>query len=231
METVLQVLAGDPNNKKLSESQNGVKFRSICSDCNSLLGHSYDPTINEFASSVGRYIKSGLQFPSIINHKTRPAVLMRGILGHLIAAKADFDEVVFDVQVRNFFFDTSKPIPEQIHIFYWLYPYSQIVIMRDIVMPAVRGNFDDMGFFHILKYFPMAFLITDKNNYENLFELTQYRNLSLTDEVEIPIQLDRVEHPYWPEIVDDGNILVGCSSVKSSVSARPRMRSMISRLH
>ncbi|MGE0156174.1 MAG: hypothetical protein AB7T17_04015 [Geobacter sp.] len=224
METVFQVFSGDPKKRKLSESQNGVKFRSICQECNSLLGHTYDPIINEFAISVGRYINSGLQFPQVVSHKTRPAALMRGILGHLIAAKADFEEVLFDVQVRDFFFDTTLPIPEQIHIFYWLYPYSQIVVMRDFVMPAVRGNFNDMGFFQVLKYFPVAFLITDKKSYGGLLELTQYRNLSLTDEVEIPIQLDRIEHPYWPEMVDEGNILVGGKSLQSSISARPRVR-------
>jgi len=226
METLFNVFAGDPKDRKLSESQNGVKFRSICQECNELLGHTYDPVINEFAISTGRYLKSNLSFPQIITHKTRPAALMRGLLGHLIAAKAEFDEVLFDVQVRNFFFDITAPIPEQIHIFYWLYPYSQIVIMRDFVMPAVRGDFDTVGFFHVLKYFPIAYLFTDKKSYEGLFELTQYRNLSLADEVDIPIQLNRVEHPYWPEMVDDGNILLGGRSLKSSISASPRGRKL-----
>lgn len=227
METLFQVFAGDRDNRKISESQNGVKFRSICKECNELLGHTYDPVINEFAISVGRYIKSGLSFPQTVSHKTRPVALMRGLLGHLLAAKADFEEVLFDVQVRDFFFDITAPIPEQIHIYYWLYPYSQIVIMRDFVMPAIRGNFDEMGFFHVLKYLPIAYLFSDKKSYEGLFELTQYRNLSLEDEIDIPIQLDRVEHQYWPEMVDEGNILVGGRSIRSSISASPRERKLI----
>ena len=59
METVFEIMTGDRDKPKLSESQNGVKYRTICSDCNSLLGREYDPTINDFAKSVGRYLKSG----------------------------------------------------------------------------------------------------------------------------------------------------------------------------
>lgn len=224
METLLQVFTGDPKKRYLSESQNGVKYRSICRECNELLGHTYDPIIREFACSVGRYIRTNLQFPPVIHHRTRPTALMRGILGHLLASKADFDEVLTDVQIRSFFFDVRKTIPNEIHIYYWLYPYSQIVIIRDFVMPAVRGNFGEFGFFHVLKYFPIAYLISDKPKYENLFELSRYRHLPLEEEIDIPIQLDRIEHPYWPEIVDDGNFIAGGQSITSSISAKPRNR-------
>jgi hypothetical protein len=227
METVLQVLVENPEKQKLSESQNGVKYRTICKECNELLGRKYDPVINEFAISVGRYLKSVLHFPRRIHHKTRLAALMRGLLGHLLAAKAEFDEVIFDQKVREFFFDFRKPIPEEIHIFYWLYPYKQVVIMRDFAMPAVRGNFDDIGFFHTLKYFPIGYLVCDKPQYEGLFAITEYRNLSIDEEVEIPIQLDRTEHPYWPEIVDEGNALFGGQSLTSSIFARPRDRLIV----
>ena len=44
-------LAGDP---KLRESQNGLKFRTLCRECNNLLGTKYDPEIMDFAS-LSRY--------------------------------------------------------------------------------------------------------------------------------------------------------------------------------
>lgn len=228
METVFQVFTHEPGKRQLQESQQGVKFRTICAECNSLLGHKYDPVLNDFSISVGRYLKSVLTFPSIINLRTRPGALMRGLLGHLIAAKTDFDETVFDEQVREYFFDEWKSVPTGIHLFYWLYPYIQTVIMRDFAMPAVRGNFGrGAGVFHTLKYFPIAYLVTNLSKYEGLFELTQYRNLGSDDETEIPIQLNRIEHPFWPEMVDDGNILLGSKSGASSVSARPRRRLLV----
>lgn len=99
IDTVFQVFAGDASTRMVRESQNGVKFRTICSDCNSLLGFRYDPIINDFAITVGRYLNSNLHFPEIISHRTRPAALMRGLLGHLIAAKNEIDKVKFDIQV------------------------------------------------------------------------------------------------------------------------------------
>jgi hypothetical protein len=46
--------------------------------------------------------------------------------------------------------------------------------IRDVVMPSVRGNLETMGFFSILKYFPMAYLICDLDQYEGLDDLTLY---------------------------------------------------------
>lgn len=227
VETVFQVFAGDPAKRQLHESQNGVKYRTICKECNSLLGLKYDPVINDFSVSVGRYIKSNLKFPHLINHPTRPSALMRGILGHLVAAKAEFEQVSFDLQVREYFFDETKPVPAGIYIYYWLYPYTNIVVMRDFCMPAVRGNYGDFGVFHTLKYFPVAYLVTDKPRYEGLLELTQYRNLALDEEVEIPIQLNRVEPPLWPEMIDKGNLLLAGQSIASSILARPRGRKVV----
>ena len=156
METVFQIFAGDRKDRKLRKSQNGVKFRTICESCNERLGHKYDPIIKEFAFSVGRYLKAVLTFPKIIHHKTKPVALIRGILGHLLAAKAEYDKVVFDEKVRTFLFDETAVIPDEIHVYYWLYPYPQVIIMNDFVMPARRGDFGEVGLFHTLKYFPVA---------------------------------------------------------------------------
>lgn len=222
METLLYVFTRKEEVRKIRESQNGIKFRTICKECNEFLGVNYDTVINDFASSVGRYLKSQLKFPETLHHKTKPVRLMRGILGHFLAAKAEFDEVLFDQQVRQFIFDEDEAIPENIHIFYWVYPYDCTIILRDFGMPAIRGNFKGFGFFQTLKYFPVAYLISDKPRYENLLELTKYRTYGINDEVEIPIQLSRVEHHYWPEMVDRGNILFGGQAVAGSVTASPK---------
>lgn len=44
METVFSLMAGDSEQAKFRESQNGMKYRTICSDCNSYLGSEFDPT-------------------------------------------------------------------------------------------------------------------------------------------------------------------------------------------
>jgi len=222
MENLLYVFTRKKEVRKIRESQNGIKFRTICKECNEFLGVNYDTVVNEFAISVGRYLKTQIKLPEMLHHKTKPVRLMRGILGHLLAAKAEFDNVLFDQQVRRFIFDVNEEIPKKIHIFYWVYPYDCTIILRDFGMPSVRGNFKDIGFYQTLKSFPVAYLVSDKPRYENLLELTKYRSYGIDDEIEIPIQLNRVEHHYWPEIIDRGNLLFGGQSLTGSITALPK---------
>jgi hypothetical protein len=97
------------------------------------------------------------------------------------------------------------------------------VVVRDIVMPAVRGNFSKVVFFFgILKYFPLAYIVCNLEQYEGLDELTIYRNLKLEETVEIPIRLTDIKHSAWPEMADEGNCIAGGSSFGGSICARPR---------
>jgi hypothetical protein len=223
METILQKLSKN-NLKVFKESQNGVKYRTICKECNEMLGSKYDKVINEFSNAVSNYLNSSLILPEVIHHKTKPIILMRAILGHLLSAKVEIDEIEFDEIVRGFIFNENILIPDKIKIFYWIYPYKQTVVIRDCMMPARRGHFSDFELYHIIKHFPMAYLITESTHYEGLPELTKYRSMDFNEEVDIPIYLKRIEHPDWPEIVDNGNIFVGGQSTRSSIVAKPKIK-------
>lgn len=224
MENLFNVFTTKEDVRKIRESQNGLKYRTICKECNEFLGRNYDPTVNEFALTVGRYLKSNLIFPKIIHHKTKPLRLIKGILGHLLAAKAEYDDASFDVQVRDFILDIDSKIPDNIHVFYWIYPYDCTIILRDFGMPSVRGRFDDFGFFQTLKYFPMAYLVSDKPQYEGLQLLTTYKDAGKDQEIDLPIALNRIKHHYWPEMVDDKNLLFGGQAASNSVSASPKIK-------
>ena len=227
-ETVFQHMTMPKDNRKYSISQNGVKYRTICKECNEIIGRKYDPVLNDFAYNVGKILKTKLTLPSIIYYKTKPNLLIRAILAHLLAAKADIDKVTVDEQVRNFIFDEDASIPEEIKIFYWVHPYINTVIIRDIVMLAIRGKFGGkVGFFSILKYFPIAYLVTNLKDYEGLSELTFYRNSKPKDIIDIPINLKDIRGPEWPEIVDAGNMVMGGRSIHSSVSAIPKNKKKI----
>ena len=131
--------------------------------------------------------------------------------------------MIVDRTIREFLADDGNQLPEEIKIFYWIYPYSDIFVIRDVCMPAVRGDFSKFGFFSgILKYFPVAYLVCDLEKYEGLDELTIYRNLNLEDTVEIPFRLTEIRHPTWPEMIDEGNIMAGGLNLNSSVHARPK---------
>ncbi len=221
MESILSKLNKE-GSQNIKISQNGVKYRTICKECNQKLGSKYDITLNKFSITVGKYLKSNLVLPKIIYHKTKPTILVKAILGHLLTAKSEIDEVKFDKIFRKIIFDDNEFIPNEINIFYWIYPYEQSVVIRDSMMPSKRGKFNNYSFFHSLKYFPIAYLVSDLATYESLPELTQHCTKNLNDEIDIPIYLNRVEHPDWPEIVDEQNIFCGGKSMESSILARPK---------
>lgn len=222
--TILQTLSGDSSKDQFQISQNGVKFRTICKQCNDWLGKEYDPALNKFASDISLFVKSSLHLPPVLTVPTKPYRLMRAILAHLVAAKIDMDEGEFDGIVKGFIFNKDVSIPEDINIFYWTYAYPQQVILRDVVMPAKRGDFSETMFCQLIKYFPVAYLVTTASRYEGLPELTRYRNSGPEDIVDIIINLRNLPNQYWPEAPDPGNILFGGQAMVNSVISSPRKK-------
>jgi hypothetical protein len=224
MRSVFQSLTGQTEGFRTLESQNGVKYRTICKRCNETLGTKYDTVINSFAITVGRYLRTLLTLPPIVSHTTRPGALIRGILGHLLAAKAEPDEVPFDKIVAPLVFDETKPIPNDILIYYWLYPYDCSVSLRDFFISYIPLG--DKGYYHchVIKYFPIAYLITDRPFHQPLPELTKYRYLSPHEEAAIPIDLKSVRAPNWPETTDNGQVILGGQSMMNSIFATPKKK-------
>jgi len=89
-------------------------------------------------------------------------------------------------------------------------------------MAAVRGDLSQSLFEHVLKCFPLAFLISDKTEYCGLPALTRYRNLSKNEESEVRNDLRHFEVFDWPERVDDGNILFATAETQKGIFAKPR---------
>lgn len=165
METVFRIMAGDRKKPKLRESQNGVKDRTICSECNSLSGREYDPTISDFATSVDRYLKSGIALPEVLSHKVMPQRLMKALPGHIVATKVEIEDTAFDWAARAYVPEPKMPIQEDIHIFYWVYLYATSVAIRDFSMFVPRGTFNEPAIFQLLKYYPVAYLCRNKPEY------------------------------------------------------------------
>lgn len=201
MDTIFSLMTGNTENRKLRESQNGMKYRTICSDCNAYLGTEFDPTINNFALSVSQYLQS-----------------------HLVAAKVEIEDTSFDQQAREYVLDINAPLPKDINVFYWVYPHECSIAMRDFGMFTPRGTFQEPAIFQTLKYFPIAYLCCNKPEYAGLDNLSWYRNAGIDDEIEIPINLRRTEHPYWPEAPSDeeNNVVFGGQSAANSVHVTPK---------
>jgi len=191
-------------------SQNGVKFTTLCECCNSRLGREFDTTLNLFSKDICKFLNSKLELLGSYSISTKPNKLIRAVLGHLLASNVTDEISEFDEKVREFLFDETKPIPDDINVFYWIYPYKLTIIIRDILMSAVRGKYDDFGIFQILKYYPIGFLVTNKTSYQNLSSLSIFNSISPNEVRNINIRINELKHWKWPEKIDNGNaILIG----------------------
>ncbi|MGG2197881.1 hypothetical protein [Paenibacillus validus] len=226
-ESIFQYLVGN-RERRYQLSQNGVKYRTICGNCNNaVLGAKCDPALNELASDIMLMLKTSVLLPkSTIKVRTKPALISKAIMGHMLSASGDYGESKFDERFREYVLDDSLVAPKGIKILYWVYPYMSIKIIRDVAMPQYRGDWGDfrrggVGIFSIMKYPPLGFLVTDLDSYEGLAELTQYCGSNLDDEAEIPIRLNDLKPEYWPEAGDD-TFLMGGEGLGNGVSAVPR---------
>ena len=209
--------------RKYNISQNGVKFRTLCPKCNNdELGSKLDPVLNDFSQTISNFLKTNIILPSIIEIETKPTALIRAVLGHLLAAKIEKDDSIIDNKIRDFIFDYSKPVPKGINLFYWIYPYNDIVIFRDFLMPSVRSSYSELSLFSVLKYFPVAYLLSNNDTYGNLPSLTKYRKLGADQIIKIKVNLKNIKKHDWPDCVDPGNFIIGGAGFISSVYAKPR---------
>lgn len=206
---------------KTEISHDGLCFRTLCSKHNSLLGANFDPSLNDFAKTIGNFLKSKIFLPPILHVKARPTAIARAVLGHLLAARLSSKDSFFDELIRELVLDPFIPIPKNISIFYWIHPYAQQIILRDGLIPKIRGNYSEFQRFGVLKYFPIGFLVTDAEEYEGLNELTYWRDEPYSTLVEIPIQLNQIHDPYWPEAPAPDNCILGGEDLLQSLSAYP----------
>lgn len=188
-------------------SQNGLKLRTVCSGCNSRLGRELDPALIDFLRTVKNYAETKLLYNSVLSINCRPNAIIRAVIGHLIAAKFHVEYSEFDEVGRELLFDYSKPIPDNLNVFYWAYPFKNIGAFRDVIMLSERGNFNSTSVFQILKCYPVSFLVTDVKEYSDLFPLWGFNSMKPTKTAIIPLNLFAHHPPDWPESVDEDNIL------------------------
>lgn len=210
----------DPIDPKIVRiSQNGVKFRSLCSSCNNhRLGKIFDPALNAFSQSVAQIIRnrSQLSLPSRLEIRLQPQRVVRSVIGHLLAAEiredmssAPVSEPIRDL-MRLYFLDTSVDLPSDFNVYCWPYRAQYQVILKGVGIISgnqiVRGDF--------LKYFPVAFWLTYQAS-DRITEVMRDREISVRGNefndwsaVVIGTKEHDTFRPNWPESPDDNEVMV-----------------------
>lgn len=209
--------------------QNGILFpKSSCKRCNNeILGGFYDPAMMDLCRQVKNVVNSRIVLPQPeISFEVKPVAIMKGVLGHLMAASRTSSDTWLDSLARECVRNVDKPIPDQLHIFYWLFPYDDYAsVHRDFAMPSIRGKIGSApSVFAVMKYFPVAFLVTQIDEYANLRNLDFWRKSSLSTKAKIQIDLTSNLPREWPEIIDSTNYVMTGEPAEYSIAATPRKR-------
>lgn len=217
-------------------SQNGLKFRSICAHCNNvLLGGRYDPELKRIATSIGQVVKArfsaGSTLPQRLAVSVKTHLLLRGIIGHLLAAHASpdqskslpgFGEGLYRA-MREYFLEETLPFPANLCVYYWLFPSEHQIIMQGLGISYNEGNSGIVG--DLIKFFPLAFYVVDESIGDGQLPVPKIVGDGCNDlacSVDLHLDFSNVPPLDWPETpTSHHNTMM---PVDSSVVAVPRSR-------
>jgi len=217
---------------KATVSQSGLKILSICGNCNNnLLGTKYDPELIEVSKKVDNMLRVqrelGLSLPDQINLSIKPQRLIRSVIGHILAGKLPIAgkppiSAPFPDALRNYFLEQSSNIPDQVEIYYWLYPSNKQIVINSLAIGSTLGE----GFISgscLLKFYPLAFwVVWDKPTSFpiNFTKIPKDKVKGLDETCEIMIDLQNIPHLDYPEVPAEDQYIM--SRQGSTFLAQPK---------
>ena len=189
--------------------QSGIQYRSICRECNSEKLGVNDKELARFTDTIAKELVAPKGGDTIVV-TTKINRVVRAVCGHFVAMKMDFTRKTLpDKQIREILFRSDKKL-ERMNLYCWFYPYTTVCNARDIV---VIGNSHPKGMIGVMASFPLAYIISTKNEDDcGLDNLSQYMTKNIDDEIQITLRLNTAMYPgtrilrhfYWPFNVSDG---------------------------
>jgi hypothetical protein len=211
--------ANMPPGKPRRILQGGPDYRSICSDCNNrLLGTRYDPEIKRISEEVALCVKAasrGIILPDQMKVSVRSHFLLRGIIGHLLAARepeeperpapSPQNRMRFYNSLREYFLNETLPLPAGVTFFYWTYPSRHAVLVRSLMIGSRVTGQVIMG--DLLKFFPIAYFVANTRADSLSLDTPNIVGDGCNDmdcKVELFIDLKSIKRLEWPELVRSG---------------------------
>ena len=157
MMNIVDLLSVQHPSKSTRFSQDGVKYRILCKKCNNeRLGLGYDPTLIALANDVSTYLESTLHLPSEMRVKIKPNRIVRSIVGHLLAhGVGEHRNGTMIERLTDYFIDESHSFPQELKLYYWVYPYNDQVTIKGAGVSVHYWNL--FSVFMLLKFFPLSF--------------------------------------------------------------------------
>jgi hypothetical protein len=204
-------------NIKEVKAQNGIAFKTICSQCNSLLGTLYDKPLNDFLRDIKKYadcvFKTILKLPRYAaEFETVPSHLARSVIGHMLASKIHHKGPYLK-ELRAFILEPLYTLPKDLHLYVWFYCDYKTKVLPEYVIPILAKDVE-LLIFYIIKSYPCAFVLTNSQmTGTGIVDL-----LAITNDTRASITIDLLNHPHpnWPEaefVATEGQtVLIGANN-------------------
>lgn len=178
----------------------GIRFRTLCEECNNALGNSEDRALVDFYRRIQKLVDSPLRLPDTTVVAARPNLIIRGLYAHLASANDNGMPNVFDIEAREIFFHKRSLRLASWNLFYWVYQGPTMFLMRSAFLASFGSNVE-IDHVHILKASPLAFAFSQRPTLHGLPNMMKFVQQNDQAEVELPIILNRRDpHPVWPAV-------------------------------
>ena len=167
-------------------SPNGSKFKTICKECNNRHLGGNDDEVARVCKSITEKVKEYFKFSnppySIVHTKVNAKKFARAMVGHILAAtsveecKKEPEESSYMQPLKDFVLGNDTAIENSHDIYYWFYPFNKHLSAKCVSF----SNDGDKALVSLLSFFPLAFMVTKKN--EGIYPAHSHQ-LSLTDEI------------------------------------------------
>ncbi len=137
----------------------GVRFRTLCADCNNRLGATEDKTVAAFFESIRKLIESPIILTSTLKVTTKPNQLYKGLLAHLVAANDNGIPNSFDVEARELFWGRRPLLSSTWSLFYWIFVGPELFIMRNAYHTVWHPTVEVRAIM-LLKLYPLALCLS-----------------------------------------------------------------------
>ncbi len=170
--------------------QNGIKYQTICEKCNNEKLKMYDDEINKMYSS---FRKANISNNLTVRLSLKPNKIIRGILGHFLAAKTSHTRTSFEDIFAEAINNPEIPVNPNLGFYVVPYFYNQTRVIRDLLV--------DYGkvVINVMKIQPLAFIVTLPKYFPKLPEWSRYFNVNTEAEFDLEFFGIKGCELEWPE--------------------------------
>jgi hypothetical protein len=192
-------------------SQDGVKYRTLCSECNNLrLGTNYDPALIKLANETKAFLASRLYLPSSTIVQAKSGRVVRSVVGHLLAHGVEQHRTGSAIEeLTDYFLDENAIFPKNVRLYHWIYPYNDQIILKGF---SISMHFwESFGVCMLLKFFPFSFLfvIDEPPSWRLSFDRLDLGLPKSIDEIaRIRLQFNNLPPQRWPECPTDTGMVM-----------------------